>query len=290
MNLSIVIPVYAGEHTLPTLVNRISKVFEGTTEYEIILVFDQGKDNSWEVVKELEKVYPSHIICIKLKKNYGQHQALMCGFAMTKGDFVVTLDEDMQYYPEEINKLIAKQVQTDADLVYGIPEKYHQPYARRFLSKILHLTLKYTVKGLNSNFSSLRLVKGQLARRVSDKRYPYPFLDAILAREAQKTKCLIVKHHKRIKGTGSWTIVKLWNHISRIIIYYSTLPLWIVIFSFCLFLSAAWLRWFVTPLLSALVWFCLASGLVLCTIGLLPLIRRKTITKLEVSDFISEQL
>lgn len=290
MNLSIVIPVYAGEHTLPTLVNRISKVFEGTTEYEIILVFDQGDDNSWEVIKEFKKVYPSRIRGIKLKKNYGQHKALMCGFALTKGDFVVTLDEDMQYYPDEINKLLTEQKQTDADLVYGIPEKYYQPFARRFLSKTLHLTLKYTVKGLYSNFSSLRLINGDLARRVPDKGYPYPFLDAILARETHKTKCLMVKHHKRINGTGSWTMARLWNHISRIIIYYSTLPLWIMIFSFCLFLSAAWLKWFATPLLSALVWFCLASGLILYASTLLPLIRRKTIAKMELSNLISEQL
>jgi len=290
LNLSIVIPVYSGEHTLPTLVNSIIEVFEGISKYEIILVFDQGKDNSWNVIKELKKEYPSRIRGIKLKKNYGQHQALMCGFAMTKGDFVVTLDEDMQYYPEEINKLIVEQVQTDADLVYGIPEKYQQPYVRTFLSKILHLTLKYIVKGLNNNFSSLRLVKGQLARKVTEKGYNYPFLDAILAREAQKTKCLMVEHHMRINGTGSWTMVRLWNHISRIIIYYSVLPFWIMIFSFCLFMSATWLRWFVTPLLSALVWFCLASGLVLFLAGLVPLIRCKKRTKVEVGNCICEQL
>jgi len=290
LNLSIVIPVYAGEHTLPTLVNSISAVFEGITEYEIILVFDQGKDNSWGVIKELKKAYPSRIRGVKLKKNYGQHHALMCGFAKTKGDLVVTLDEDMQYYPEEINKLIAEQVQTCADLVYGIPEKYQQPYARRFLSKILHLTLKYTVKGLNSNFSSLRLVKGQLARRLHDNGYPYPFLDAILAREAQKTKCFMVKHHKRINGTGSWTMVRLWKHISRIIIYYSTLPLLIMIFSFCLFLIAGLFLWFVTPLLVALVWVCLISGLIFIAASLLLMIKCKTITKMEPGKLISEQL
>lgn len=215
----------------------------------------------------------------------------MCVFALTKGDYVVTLDEDMQYYPEEINELIAEQVKTDADLVYGIPGKYTVSHMQdTFYLKLLHLILKYTVKGLSSNFSSLRLIKGHLARRVPDNEYPYIFLDAILAHEAQKTKRLMVKHHKRINGTSSWTMAKSWNHISQVIIYYSALTLWIMIFSFCLFLSVAWFRWFVTPLMSALVWICLTSGLVLFVTDLLPLIRRKKRTKVEVGNCISEQL
>src|ERR1700752_3305226 len=108
--ISIVVPVFNSEKTLTELYTRINSAFENEKkQYQLIFIDDGSKDGSWEILKKLKENNPDKITLIQLTKNYGQHNAIICGFNYSKGDFIVTMDDDLQHPPEEISKLIAKQ-------------------------------------------------------------------------------------------------------------------------------------------------------------------------------------
>jgi len=116
---SVVVPVYNSEHTLGELYTRLEKVFRETLkeDFELILVDDGSKDRSYEIMTELrEKDHRVRII--QMARNFGQHPALLCGFAHVKGEFVVTMDDDLQHQPEELPKMVrTMQERPDVDVI-----------------------------------------------------------------------------------------------------------------------------------------------------------------------------
>ena len=108
-SISVVIPVFNEEENLTELMDRCLKTCEGINrDFEIILVDDGSSDDSRNMIKAGAARYPGRIIALLLNRNYGQHSAIMAGFAQAKGDIVVTLDADLQNPPEEIARLVAK--------------------------------------------------------------------------------------------------------------------------------------------------------------------------------------
>lgn len=106
--ISVIIPVYRSQTTLPELHRRIVAALEPVEpSFEIIMVEDCGGDDSWKVIQEIEKA-DSRIRGIQLARNYGQHNALLCGIRAARGQIIVTLDDDLQNPPEEIPKLLEK--------------------------------------------------------------------------------------------------------------------------------------------------------------------------------------
>ena len=122
MDLSVVIPIYNSAAMLEELLARLTEVLAPLVpRYELILVDDGSKDESWEVTSSLSERYGT-LVTVQLMRNYGQHNALMCGLAMAKGNFIVTMDDDLQNPPEEIPKMLARIQQGGLDLVYGCPD------------------------------------------------------------------------------------------------------------------------------------------------------------------------
>jgi dolichol-phosphate mannosyltransferase/undecaprenyl-phosphate 4-deoxy-4-formamido-L-arabinose transferase len=127
---SVVVPVYNSEHTLGELYTRLEKVFRETLkeDFELILVDDGSKDRSYEIMTELrEKDHRVRII--QMARNFGQHPALLCGFAHVKGEFVVTMDDDLQHQPEELPKMVrTMQERPDVDVIIASYEgRKHGP-------------------------------------------------------------------------------------------------------------------------------------------------------------------
>src|SRR5262249_34885993 len=121
VDVSVVIPVYRSEASLRTLVARLLHVLERTgLSHEIVFVEDGGGARSWDVLRELQAEDNDRIVVIQLMRNYGQHNALMCGFRHARGEYIVTLDDDLQNPPEEIPKLLDAIHTGQYDLVYGI--------------------------------------------------------------------------------------------------------------------------------------------------------------------------
>ena len=161
MKISIIIPAYKAEESLKKLFDRIQTLFAENLEYEyeIILVFDGGNKSTWGVIQEIKKANPRIVKAIRLSRNFGQHNALICGIKNASGKFIVTMDEDLQHEPEDIIRLLAKQKEDDYDLVYGkLKQLKHSPF-RIITSKTLKSLIQIGIPGLHKDYSPYRLIK-----------------------------------------------------------------------------------------------------------------------------------
>ncbi len=143
MDISIVIPLFNEEESLPELAAWIDKVMrENNFSYEIIMIDDGSKDNSWHVVEELQ-AKNAFIKGIKFRRNYGKSAALFCGFDVAQGDVVITMDADLQDSPDEIPGLYKMIVEDGYDLVSGWKKKRFDPVLTKNIpSKIYNFTVR----------------------------------------------------------------------------------------------------------------------------------------------------
>ncbi|MFH1524487.1 MAG: glycosyltransferase family 2 protein [Chloroflexota bacterium] len=181
MNCSIVIPVYNGAETLPVLVERLSRVLPGIAgKYEVILVNDGSRDNSWAVVQDLQRQYP-WVIGINLMRNYGQHNATLCGVRAARHEVTVTMDDDLQHPPEEITVLLA-ELENGYDVAYGAPRKLPKGFLRNGMTKTTKIILA-RVMGVPSvrNISAFRAFRTHLRAAFKDFRSPSLTLDVLLS-------------------------------------------------------------------------------------------------------------
>ena len=161
-SLSVVTPVYNGEASVAELCRRLGEVLPRVaTQYEIILVNDGSRDRSWEVISELSSRSPT-VRGINLMRNYGQHNALLCGIRAAKYEVIVTMDDDLQHPPEEIPRLLAR-LDEGFDVVYGTPESEQNGVMRALASRITRLTLRTAIGSeVAKNVSAFRLFRTQL--------------------------------------------------------------------------------------------------------------------------------
>lgn len=178
MDISVVVPVYNEEESLPELAVWIKKVMEENSfEYEIVMVDDGSKDKSWQVIQNLEKENHS-IKGIKFRRNYGKSAALYCGFDVVKGDVVVTMDADLQDSPDEIPELYQMITEEGFDLVSGwkkkrkdpvlsknIPSKFYNWTARRISGIKLH-DMNCGLKAYRKNVVKSIEVYGEMHRYI----------------------------------------------------------------------------------------------------------------------------
>jgi polyisoprenyl-phosphate glycosyltransferase len=229
MDLSVIIPVFNGEKTLPELTSQIRNNLDLKYTYEVIYVYDCGIDNSWNIIKELVGSDPSHFRGYHLKRNYGQHNAILFGINEAKGDFIVTLDEDLQHNPSFIKELVEKQKEKNYDVVYASFKRLKHPGLRIMMSEWLRVILKRIVPGLFPGYSPFRLIKGEVARKILILRNSYTFIDGYLGMVTHNFGYIDADHFKRIDGVSSYSYLKLIKHAFMIAGAYSALKKWILI-------------------------------------------------------------
>lgn len=227
--LSIIIPVYNGEKTIEELYQRIKKALYGKEDFEVIFVFDCGPDNSWEKIKRLQSEDPGHIRGFHLKTNYGQHNAILFGITKSIGDFILTMDDDLQHNPDDILQLKEKQKEGDYDVVYGNFNRRKQNQIRTLFSFLLRKLLIIVIPGLNPHYSPLRLIKKEIADGMKEVHNYYVFLDGILIRLTHNISSVSVNHNESKIGESSYTFNKLLLHALNVIIFYSSLKTWLII-------------------------------------------------------------
>ena len=225
MLYSIIIPVYNGEQTVDNLYTRIKQFFADKYNYEVIFVYDCGKDNSWEVLLKIKMQNPQNVKLIRLSRNYGQHNALICGFEYAKGDFIVTMDEDLQHAPEDIQKLIDKQKEMDYDVVYGKYEIRNHSGFRNAGSSILKRIIDVGIPDIHPDYSAFRLIKAGIAKSCITMRNSYTFLDGYISWITTNCSSCIVSHSERQGGVSAYTFSKLINHTINIFVTFSNLPI-----------------------------------------------------------------
>jgi glycosyltransferase involved in cell wall biosynthesis len=223
--ISVVIPVYNSELILPILVDRLIPALEKiTSNFEVLLINDGSHDNSWQVISELANKN-RQIIGFNLMRNYGQHNALLCGIRSAKNDIVITMDDDLQHPPEEIHKLVEK-IHEGFDVVYGIPFKQVHERWRNFSSWFTKSVLSKTL-GINSikSISAFRAIKRDLSRAFENFDSPNILIDALLTWGTNNFGTVEVNEEKRLIGKSNYTFSKLFRIAMLVLTGFSTLPL-----------------------------------------------------------------
>lgn len=224
-SISVVIPVYNSGLILHDLIDRLIPALEKISDsFEILLINDGSYDNSWQVVAELAKDNRK-IIGINLMRNYGQHNALLCGIRSAKNEIVITMDDDLQHPPEEIHKLIEK-MHAGFDVVYGIPiRQVHKPW-RNFFSWFTKTVLSKTldIKSIKS-ISAFRAIKTELRKAFINFDSPNILIDALLTWGTNNFGTVEVNEEKRSVGRSNYTFIKLFQIAMLVLTGFSTLPL-----------------------------------------------------------------
>jgi glycosyltransferase involved in cell wall biosynthesis len=228
--VSVIIPVYNSEKTLVELTDRLTVILSKITkEYELILIDDCSSDNSWQVLKELHQK-DKKIKIIHLQKNFGQHNAILCGFNHANGEYIITLDDDLQHPPEEIPKLISK-IEEGYSVVYGKYKIKHHSRIENFFSNRFQMFIHYILEIPNTIFiSSFAIFTSDVVKNIISIKSSYVFLPALVRRSvlANKITNVDVIHDPRKVGKSNYNIGKYLPLSLNLIINYSVLPLLIV--------------------------------------------------------------
>ena len=225
LQLSVVIPVYRAEKSLNQLYQRIVSVLEKEKIiFEIIFIEDCGGDSSWDIIVELAQWDP-RVQGMQLSRNYGQHNALLCGIRAAEGDLIVTMDDDLQHPPEEIPKLIAA-LEKELDVIYGSPEKEQHGLLRDLASQITKATLQHAMGAKSaSHISAFRCFRKRLRDAFTTFDGPHPNIDVFLTWATNKFSYTTVNHNQRKLGESGYNAKKLFFHAVNMITGFSTLPL-----------------------------------------------------------------
>jgi polyisoprenyl-phosphate glycosyltransferase len=229
IEFSVVVPVYNSEASLEELFSRLTTVMSETGKaYELIFVDDGSRDGSWEVMKRIKEKNPEILTAIRLAKNFGQHSATFCGFSFAKGNYIITLDDDLQCPPEEIPKLINTMKETDAELVYGIFKRKKHSAIRNISSKSFkNLSGFY---GSEKEGSSFRLISKNIIQKILGHHQHFVFIDEILHWYTDFIGYTVVEHHARKYKSSGYSQRKIWKLFANIMYYYSTAPLKLMVY------------------------------------------------------------
>ena len=236
-SVSVVIPVYNSAVILPELVKRLVPVLQGLqTAYELVLVNDGSRDDSWTVVTRAAERH-DWIRGINLMKNYGQHNALLCGIREARHEIIVTMDDDLQHPPEEIPKLL-QALEEGVDVVYGPPIEEQHGLWRDVASAISKLALR-SAMGIDiaRDVSAFRAFRTHVRRAFADYRGSFISVDVLLTWGTSRFKSVPVRHDPRTMGESQYTFQHLVTHAFNMVTGFSTAPLQlasIVGFSFTL--------------------------------------------------------
>jgi len=238
MDISAIVPVYRSAPILPELHQRLTAALSSIADrYEIILVEDAGGDESWSVIEQLAEG-DRHVRGIRMSRNYGQHNALLCGIRAARYGVIVTLDDDLQNPPEEIETLVAR-LGEDVDVVYGTPEHEQHGFFRNQGSRITKLALQSAMSAETArNVSAFRAFRGPLREAFAAYRGPYVSIDVLLTWGTTRFSHVRVRHEPRHAGQSNYTFRTLVTHALNMMTGFSTLPLQVaslIGFAFTLF-------------------------------------------------------
>lgn len=222
---SVVIPVFNSEPIVGTTIERTVAFFEGQgLSYEIVLVNDASTDGSWEVLRTAAARYP-HVRAVNLLRNYGQHNANLCGMRRAKGDYIVTMDDDLQNPPEEIIHLIEKAM-TGPDVVFG-KFRHKQASAHRTLgSKAINMINRRVFhQPADLTVSNFRILRRDVVDRICKSRSAYPYITGQALLYSNRPANVEVEHAPRGAGKSTYSPVRIAKLVLRILFSYSLFPL-----------------------------------------------------------------
>ena len=207
MDISVVIPLYNEDESLPELHAWIERVMnENGFTYEVIFVNDGSTDRSWEVIEQLSKE-SEHVKGIKFRRNYGKSPALYCGFKEAQGDVIITMDADLQDSPDEIPELYRMIHEDGYDLVSGYKQKRYDPLSKRIPTKLFNATARRIsgIKNLHDFNCGLKAYRKEVVKNIEvygemHRYIPYLAKNAGFAKIGEK----VVHHQARKYGSSKF--------------------------------------------------------------------------------------
>lgn len=224
--VSIVIPVYNEEESLPALLSRTQAACRQLTQkYEIILIDDGSSDRSAEMLTEAAEVPENCVVAVLLNRNYGQHSAIMAGFSHISGDLVITLDADLQNPPEEIPRLVAK-AEEGYDVVGTVRANRRDSWFRKSASKLINMMIqRATGKSMGDYGCMLRAYRRHIIEAMLHCHERSTFIPILANTFARKTVEIPVQHSEREFGDSKYSLMKLINLMYDLITCLTTTPL-----------------------------------------------------------------
>ena len=224
MDISVIVPLYNEEESLPELYAWIQRVMKANGfTYEVIFVNDGSKDKSWDVIEDLHRKDAEHVHAIKFRRNYGKSPALYCGFKAAKGDVVITMDADLQDSPDEIPELYRMIMDEKYHLVSGYKQKRYDPLTKTIPTKLFNATARKIsgVHNLHDFNCGLKAYRSDVVKNIEvygemHRYIPYLAKEAGFARIGEK----VVHHQARKYGKSKFGINRFFNG------YLDLLTLW----------------------------------------------------------------
>jgi undecaprenyl-phosphate 4-deoxy-4-formamido-L-arabinose transferase len=217
--------VYRSHAVLPQLVCQLEPALATlAANYELILVNDASPDRSWEVICDLA-AQRSWIRPINLMRNYGQHNALLCGIRAASYDVVVTMDDDLQHPPDQIGRLLAP-LRQGYDVVYGTPEREEHGFLRDLASLTSKLALQNVMGAeIARRVSAFRAFRTEVANAFRHYEGSFVSIDVLLTWGTNRFGAVPVRHEPRRQGASGYTFRKLITHAMNMMTGFTTLPL-----------------------------------------------------------------
>jgi glycosyltransferase involved in cell wall biosynthesis len=224
-SISVVVPVYDAARTLGILLERLDRALAASgLPFEVIAVNDGSRDESWQLIQE-EASHRPWLVGIDLSRNFGQHNALLCGIRASRYEAIVTLDDDLQNPPEEIPRLL-DLLASGYDVVYGSPEQEQHGLWRDVASQTTKLVLGEVLGASTARqVSGFRAFRTELRAAFDDYSGPSVNLDVLLTWATARFGATKVRHDPRQLGASSYTFRKLAAHALNMLTGFSTVPL-----------------------------------------------------------------
>jgi glycosyltransferase involved in cell wall biosynthesis len=224
-SISVVIPVYNAAATLPALIGRLRAVLQSlAVPCEIVLVNDGSRDSSWATIEALARRYPD-ITGIDLMRNYGQHNALLCGIRHTRFDVIVTMDDDSQQPPEEIPRLLGR-LDEGYDVVYGTPVQEQHGFWRNVSSRVTKTALGAAMSAdVAPMVSAFRAFRASVKPAFAEYRSPLLSIDVLLTWATTNFASVDVRREPRRDGVSNYRFRSLVRHALNMMTGYSVRPL-----------------------------------------------------------------
>ncbi|MBF0341201.1 MAG: glycosyltransferase family 2 protein [Magnetococcales bacterium] len=231
MQLSIVIPVYQSEACLEPLVARIQQVLlPAGISFEIILVNDGSRDGSWRVIEALCARH-AHVVGVRHRRNFGQDNAIMTGFRLARGEFVATMDDDLQHDPGDLPRLMAALRESDAEVVFGTTGTRQDPWWKKLGRKLNEKTLEWLLdKPRGFEFTSYRMLRGEVVRDIAFYDGAFPYIDALLVQVSTRFIQIPITLSPRYAGVSNYTLFNSLQMWLKLVVSFSIKPLRVVTF------------------------------------------------------------